>query len=114
MENVQQTISEAIGINTQKRYQFDQSGSLSENQFTQSARPHFAGESDTNLGHVARYAPQIRSVPPQTGDAHLGQSVFGQSPGGTDKRLFYEILYEHDQVSCFSGAKEELKIHAKK
>ncbi len=59
-----------------------EAGSLSENQFTQSARPHFAGESDTNLGHVARYAPQIRSVPPQTGDAHLGQSVFGQSPGG--------------------------------
>ena len=29
-------------------------GRLSENQFTQSARPHFAGKSDTNLGHVAR------------------------------------------------------------
>ena len=35
-------------------------GSLSENQFTQSARPHFAGESDTNLGHVDGSAKHIR------------------------------------------------------
>ncbi len=59
-------------------------GSLSENQFAQSARPHFAGETDANLGHVARYASQIRSAPPQIGDAHLGQSVFGQSAGERD------------------------------
>ena len=39
-------------------------GSLSKNQFAQSARPHFAGE---------------------TGDAHPGQSVFGQSAGSADK-----------------------------
>ncbi|MBQ9504798.1 MAG: acyltransferase family protein, partial [Lachnospiraceae bacterium] len=63
------------------RLRAEMPGSLSENQFTQSARPHFAGESDANLGYVARYAPQIRSVPPQTGDAHIGQSVFGQAPG---------------------------------
>lgn len=57
----------------------DHAGSLSENQFTQSARPRFAGESDANSGHVARYDPQIWSGSPQTGDAHPGQSVSGQS-----------------------------------
>ena len=74
---------------------------LSENQFAQSARPHFAGEIDMDLGHVARYAPQIQSIPPQTGDAHLGQSVFGQSAvsGETDVNAEHIAFGDHFRIS---------------
>ena len=63
-------------------------GRLSENQFAQSARPHFAGEIDMDLGHVARYAPQIQSIPPQP-VTHILDKAFSDSLPCLSECCFY-------------------------